>query len=222
MPDPLPARVDLAFHEELARMRTLYEFGIAEVLTKVQILRREFEQGHDYSPIEHVRQRVKSAEGIIAKANRIGCDLTIDDIRKNILDIAGIRITATFVSDIYWVADILARQPDITVRTVKDYVATPKPNGYRSLHLIVEVPVFLSGGTENVPVELQIRTMAMDFWASIEHKLSYKYLYDMPPALAAELTDAAAIAADLDERMGRLRDEVRPLPPASARSTIEP
>ncbi len=204
--------VDLAFREEVTRMRSLYEFGIAEVLTKVQILRREFEQDHDYSPIEHVRQRVKSVDGILDKAERLGCNPTIDCIRQHIVDIAGIRITGTFVSDLYWVADMLARQPDLTVRTVKDYVVKPKANGYRSLHLILEVPVFLSNHTENIPVELQIRTMAMDFWASIEHKLFYKYHKDMPPALAAELTDAATLAADLDERMGRLRDEVRPLP----------
>src|SRR5699024_10061202 len=110
-----------------------------------------------------------------------------------------------------------ARQPDITVRQIKDYVAQPKPNGYRSLHLIVEVPVFLSDHTEQVTVELQVRTMAMDFWASIEHKLNYKYDRDMPAHFAAELTDAAALAANLDERMGRLRDEVRPRP-ASAPS----
>ncbi|MDN4479826.1 GTP pyrophosphokinase [Demequina muriae] len=201
-----------ATREEIAHMRDLYQFGIDEVLTKVDILRREFERSHDYSPIEHVRSRLKSVDSIIAKAHRIGCDPTVDDVRASIADIAGIRITATFVSDLYWVADMLAQQPDLTIVTVKDYVAEPKPNGYRSLHLIVKVPVFLSSTTEHITVELQIRTMAMDFWASIEHKLFYKYRHDMPANLASELADAARLAATLDERMGTLRDEVRPMP----------
>lgn len=211
MPDAasLPAS---EFRDQVAKLRELYEFGIAEVLTKVGILRREFERNHDYTPIEHVRQRVKSVDAILEKVERTGCDRSVEEVRKNIQDIAGIRITAPFVSDLYWVADMLARQPDLTVHQVKDYVAEPKPNGYRSLHLILEVPVFLSDHTEHVTVELQVRTMAMDFWASVEHKLNYKYDRDMPAHLAAELTDAAALAADLDERMGRLRDEVRPRP----------
>ncbi|MFW2513802.1 GTP pyrophosphokinase [Demequina sp. SO4-13] len=198
--------------EDLARLRDLYQFGIDEVLTKVDILRREFERSHDYSPIEHVRSRLKSVDSMVAKAQRLGCEPTADGVRTAISDIAGIRITATFVSDLYWVADMLAHQPDLTVVTVKDYVAHPKPNGYRSLHLIVRVPVFLSATTEHITVELQIRTMAMDFWASIEHKLFYKYRHDMPQALANELADAARLAATLDERMGTLRDEVRPMP----------
>lgn len=201
-----------AVREEVAHLRDLYQFGIDEVLTKVNILRREFERSHDYSPIEHVRSRLKSVDSIIAKAHRIGCEPTVDDVRAHISDIAGIRITATFVSDLYWVADMLAQQPDLTIVTVKDYVAKPKANGYRSLHLIVQVPVFLSATTEHITVELQIRTMAMDFWASIEHKLFYKYRHDMPPSLAEELSDAARLAATLDERMGTLRDEVRPMP----------
>ncbi|MFW7414218.1 GTP pyrophosphokinase [Demequina sp. SO4-18] len=198
--------------EDLAHLRDLYQFGIDEVLTKVDILRREFERSHDYSPIEHVRSRLKSVDSIIAKAERLGCEPTVDEVRATLADIAGIRITATFVSDLYWVADMLAHQPDLTVVTIKDYVARPKPNGYRSLHLIVQVPVFLSATTEHITVELQIRTMAMDFWASIEHKLFYKYRDDMPQALADELADAARLAATLDERMGTLRDEVRPMP----------
>lgn len=203
---------DPAVREEVAHLRDLYQFGIDEVLTKVDILRREFERSHDYSPIEHVRSRLKSVDSILAKAQRVSCEPTIESVRTNITDIAGIRITATFVSDLYWVADMLAHQPDLTILTVKDYVANPKPNGYRSLHLIVQVPVFLSSTTEHITVELQIRTMAMDFWASIEHKLFYKYRDDMPRELKDELADAAALAASLDERMGTLRDEVRPMP----------
>ncbi|NEC93694.1 GTP pyrophosphokinase family protein, partial [Streptomyces sp. SID12501] len=125
-------------------------------------------------------------------------------IRERILDIAGIRITCSFVSDAYWVADMLASQPDVEVVRRKDYIAEPKANGYRSLHLIVRIPVFLSDRTEHVPVEVQIRTIAMDFWASVEHKLSYKYHGALPEDLRTELLDAAVTGAELDARMGRL------------------
>ena len=162
-------------HRELTTLRMHYQFGIDEVETKIDILRREFEQIHEYSPIEHVRARLKSTESMLEKAMRTGTDMTVAAIRERVLDIAGIRITCSFVSDVYWIADMLSQQPDLEVLTVNDYISSPKPNGYRSLHLIVRVPVFLSEHTEHVPVELQLRTIAMDFWASTEHKLSYKY-----------------------------------------------
>ncbi|MGO2822029.1 MAG: GTP pyrophosphokinase [Brachybacterium tyrofermentans] len=199
-------------HDELIQLRMHYQFGIDEVQTKVNILRQEFEQIHDYSPIEHVRSRLKSTESLIEKAVRTGGEMTVPAIRARVHDIAGVRITCSFVSDVYWIADMLRRQPDLETLTVKDYIAEPKPNGYRSLHLIVRVPVFLSEHTEYVPVELQLRTIAMDFWASTEHKLSYKYRKNLPGRLRAELDDAARVAADLDERMERMRDEIRPMP----------
>ena len=197
-------------HAELTTLQMHYQFGIDEVRTKVDILRREFELMHEYSPIEHVRTRLKSTESLIDKAVRTGGEMTIPAIRARVMDIAGIRITCSFVSDVYWIADMLARQRDLEVLTVKDYIASPKPNGYRSLHLIVQVPVYLSTHVEQVPVELQIRTIAMDFWASTEHKLSYKYERNLPPALRAELDDAARVADELDQRMERLRGEIRP------------
>ncbi|MGO2995726.1 GTP pyrophosphokinase [Brachybacterium alimentarium] len=203
-------------YEEFTQLRMHYQFGIDEVQTKVNILRQEFEQIHDYSPIEHVRSRLKSTESLIEKAVRTGGEMTIPAIRARIHDIAGVRITCSFVSDVYWIADMLSRQPDLEVLTVKDYIAAPKPNGYRSLHVIVQVPVFLSQHTEYVPVELQLRTIAMDFWASTEHKLSYKYEKNLPAPLRAELDDAARVAADLDERMERMRAEIRPMPEHSA------
>ncbi|WP_159499679.1 GTP pyrophosphokinase family protein [Microbacterium sp. 18062] len=195
-------------HDEFARFRLYYQFGIEEVLTKINILRQEFEQSHAYSPIEHVRSRLKSVESLLEKVVRVECDLAIPAIRDRVRDIAGIRITCSFVSDVYAIAGMLARQPDLTVVQTKDYIENPKDNGYQSLHLIVQVPVFLSDHTENVFVELQIRTIAMDFWASIEHKLSYKYRNELPRHLVAELDAAARSAADLDARMGRLRDEI--------------
>ncbi len=213
-PEELTARMRQV-HQELTTLRMHYQFGIDEVRTKVDILRREFELIHDYSPIEHVRARLKSTESLIEKAVRTGGDMTVPAIRERVRDIAGIRITCSFVSDVYWIADMLSRQRDLEVLTVKDYIAAPKPNGYRSLHLIVQVPVYLSTHTELVPVELQLRTIAMDFWASTEHKLSYKYRRNLPAPLRGELDDAARAAAELDARMERLRDEIRPLSPNS-------
>ena len=195
--------------EEFTRFRLYYQFGIEEVLTKVNILRQEFENTHAYSPIEHIRSRLKSPESLIAKVVRYGCEPTIPAVRARVRDIAGIRITCSFESDVYWIASMLTKQPDVTLVQTKDYIANPKPNGYRSLHLIIQVPVFLSDHTELVFVEIQIRTIAMDFWASVEHKLFYKYRQALPEHLVAELDDAAQIAAELDERMARLRDEIR-------------
>lgn len=204
---------------ELARFRMGYEFGIEEMLTKIRILRAEFRQTHDHNPIEHVTSRLKSMDSILEKAARYGCPTDPDTIRERVLDIAGIRITTSFVSDAYWVADMLSSQPDVEVVRRKDYVAEPKDNGYRSLHLIVRIPVFLSDRTEHVPVEVQIRTIAMDFWASVEHKLSYKYRGALPDHLRTELLDAALSAAELDDRMSRLRDEVRDLGAQGATGT---
>lgn len=197
---------------DLARFRMYYQFGIDEILTKVHILRREFEETHAYSPIEHVKSRLKSIDSLMAKVARIGCELHIPTIRERVRDIAGIRITCSFLSDVYWIASMLADQPDVTVVETKDYIAAPKANGYQSLHLIVQVPVFLSDHTEDVFVELQIRTIAMDFWASVEHTLSYKYSHDLPEPLAAELTATARVATDLDRRMARLREEIQRTP----------
>lgn len=214
-PEELAARMRQV-HEELTTLRMHYQFGIDEVQTKVNILRQEFELIHEYSPIEHVRTRLKSTESLVDKAMRTGGDMTIAAIRERVMDIAGIRITCSFISDVYWIADMLSRQHDLEVLTVKDYIAAPKPNGYRSLHLIVQVPVYLSEHTELVPVELQLRTIAMDFWASTEHKLSYKYRKNLPARLQAELDDAARVATDLDERMERLRTEIRPRPASAS------
>ena len=199
-------------HDEFVQLRMHYQFGIDEVETKVNILRQEFELIHDYSPIEHVRSRLKSTESLIEKAVRTGGEMTLPAIRERVTDIAGIRITCSFVSDVYWIAEMLSRHQDLEVLAVKDYIASPKPNGYRSLHLIVQVPVYLSQHTEMVPVELQLRTIAMDFWASTEHKLSYKYRKNLPARLQEELDDAARVAADLDQRMERLRGDIRPMP----------
>jgi putative GTP pyrophosphokinase len=198
-------------HQRLNRFRLRYKFAIDEVTTKIAILREEFEETYDHSPIEHVRSRLKSPDSLFAKATKRGAHASLETIAETVRDIAGVRVVCPFVSDVYWIKDMLTRQSDVTVLEVEDYITSPKPNGYRSLHLNIEIPVFLSDRTELVPVELQLRTIAMDFWASVEHAIYYKYDATVPPTLLDELADAARTAADLDDRMTRLRDEVRSL-----------
>jgi len=194
--------------DELQRFLLPYRFGLAEVSTKIDILRDEFAYLHDYNPIEHVSSRVKTPDSLVEKVSRKGVDPDFDSIRANITDIAGIRITTSFTADAYRLFDLLTAQRDISVRRVKDYIAHPKPNGYKSLHAILEVPVFLSTGTLSVPVEVQFRTIAMDFWASLEHKIYYKFASQVPSDLLGELKDAADSAAQLDARMERLHQEL--------------
>lgn len=196
---------------DLAPFLMPYKFAVDEMTTKIEILRQEFVHLHDYNPIEHVESRIKSPRGIIAKARRLGCPPDLDVMGSRIHDIAGVRVVCSFESDVYTTFDLLGSQVDVTVVEVEDYIAAPKPNGYRSLHAIVEVPVFMATGERAVEVELQLRTVAMDFWASTEHKIFYKYGQAVPASLLAELTDAAATAAELDARMQRLHREVASL-----------
>jgi putative GTP pyrophosphokinase len=197
-----------AMRDEFQRFLLEYQFGLREVETKLGILRDEFQLMHDYNPIEHVSSRVKTADSLVDKVVRKGVEPTFDGIRAGIMDIAGVRVTTSFTNDAYRLFDLLTQQDDITVREVKDYIAAPKANGYKSLHVIVEVPVFLSSGRVEVPVEVQFRTIAMDFWASLEHKIYYKYAGAVPEGLVAELKDAADSAALLDARMERLHHEL--------------
>jgi putative GTP pyrophosphokinase len=203
-----------AMRDEFQRFLLEYQFGLKEVETKIEILRDEFLHMHDYNPIEHVSSRVKSPDSIAEKVVRKGIDPGFPSIRESITDVAGIRITVSFVADAYRLFDLLTRQDDITILTVKDYIAEPKPNGYKSLHAIVQVPVFLSSGRVDVPVEVQFRTIAMDFWASLEHKIYYKFDRSVPAHLLDSLKDAADTAAELDARMEQLHREVHATDPA--------
>lgn len=209
---PLPGGEVVAFarrmREEFSKFMMEYEFAVDEVLTKVTILRREFLHLRRYNPIEHVTSRVKNPDSILEKAVRKGCEPRLGAIREQITDIAGIRITCSFIADTYDVLEALTSQDDIRVLQVKDYIATPKPNGYKSLHAIIEIPVFLSTGAVPVIVEVQIRTIAMDFWASLEHKIFYKYQGTVPDHLASDLIEAAKAAEHLDRRMEQLHAEV--------------
>jgi len=195
---------------DVRRFLMVYKFGLDEMLTKVNILREELRMGED-CPIEHVTSRLKTFESLAAKVDRKGVPFTVDHVREAIHDVAGIRIVCSFVSDVYLVADMLTRQPDVELVATKDYIAEPKANGYKSLHLIVDTPVHMSDRTVTARVELQLRTVAMDFWASLEHKIFYKYDEAVPAQLRAELTEAAHIADRLDSTMQRLHREVRDL-----------
>lgn len=197
------------FKEEITRFMMRYRFALSEMETKIEILQEEFQLLHDYTPIEHVKSRLKSPESILKKMHRKNIPLTFPSIRENIHDIAGIRITCSFISDIYRISNMLARQSDLTIIEKEDYIKNPKPNGYQSLHMLVQVPVFMSDHEELITVEIQIRTIAMDFWASLEHKIYYKYNQTVPPHLLAELKEAAVTASALDHKMEQIHNEVK-------------
>lgn len=193
---------------KLTRFVMSYKFALAEMNTKIDILKQEFEYIHDYNPIEHVNSRLKTPEKILEKVYRKGYEMSMESIRENIRDIAGIRIICSFISDIYKISDMLQKQKDIKVIECKDYIKNPKPNGYKSLHLIVKIPVFMSDREDEVFVEIQIRTIAMDFWASLEHKIYYKYSKEVPEELIEELKNAANTVSQLDEKMENIHRKV--------------
>lgn len=208
--DPRLQQEFFEISEELNGFLMLYGFGLEEMLTKINILKQELtHNGASASPIEHVSHRLKRPSSIAEKARRLGCSAGFDDVRAKVWDIAGIRVVCSFVGDAYVVLDMLKRQPDVVVVEVRDYIANPKPSGYKSLHLIVDIPVFLSERTELVRVEIQIRTVAMDFWASLEHKIHYKYHRDVPQSLRDELVSVAAATERLDQQMEQLHRESR-------------
>ncbi len=183
----------------------MYKFAVDELRVKLENLDEEFRLLQDYNPIEHIRYRVKKPASIIEKLERLGLDPTIKNARENIFDIAGIRIISAFTADMYRIAEIIKNRPEIRVVKVKDYIQNPKPNGYRSLHLHIEYPVSLSTGTEIIRVEIQIRTIAMDFWASIEHKIYYRYRHKAPSEIQGELKGCADMISNLDDRMYNLK-----------------
>ncbi|MGM9924999.1 MAG: GTP pyrophosphokinase family protein [Bacillus sp. (in: firmicutes)] len=185
-----------------------YKFALDEINTKLKILNEEFQILHDHNPIEHIKSRLKNPQSIKKKLDRKGIELTMENIERHIRDIAGIRVTCSFITDIYKIHDLIKNQDDIEVVDVKDYIANPKDNGYESLHLIVKVPVFLTDRTEKVYVEIQIRTIAMDFWASLEHKIYYKFQQDVPDELTSELKAAAEMVHFLDHKMKDIKEQM--------------
>ena len=192
------------------QLMSYYRCAIMEVETKFKVLNEQFSLQYDRNPIETIKSRLKSQEGIVKKLKRKDYPFSLQSIEENINDIAGVRVICSFPEDIYLLAECLLQQDDINLIEVKDYIKNPKPNGYRSLHLIIEVPIFLSNEKKNMKVEVQLRTIAMDFWASLEHKLYYKK--DIPEEktdiLAKELFECAQISADLDSRMEKIRNRI--------------
>jgi putative GTP pyrophosphokinase len=182
----------------------LYLSATREIATKLKNLNDDFKYGKDRNPIHHIKTRVKTPKSIMDKLIRRGYELSVESARKNLTDIAGVRVICSYIDDIYLIADLLTSQDDIKVIRISDYIKNPKPNGYRSLHLIVTVPVFLSASTELVKVEIQIRTIAMDFWASLEHDLSYTLTEEKTEAVTRELKDCANVIANTDMRMQTL------------------
>lgn len=206
---PAVAQALDAMRAEFDRFDLEYRSALAQVETRLEVLQDEFTHLHDYNPIEHIATRVKSAQSILRKATARGLTFDLDALRTEITDIAGARVVVSFTADVYRVFELFTAQPDIELLQVKDYIADPKPSGYRSLHCIVHVPVHFSTGMRNVAVELQLRTSAMDFWASLEHKINYKFDGDIPPHIVTELTAAADVANELDARMEHLHRQVR-------------
>lgn len=186
-----------------------YKFALDAVETKLNILNEEFQFIHDYNPIEHMKTRIKAPESVMKKLQRKGLNISLEDAKEHIRDIAGVRVICSFSTDIYQIVDMISKQSDVRVVEIKDYVINPKPNGYQSIHLLIEIPVFLTDRTEYVLVEIQIRTIAMDFWASLEHKIYYKFNEQIPPHIQEQLKGSADMIHLLDRQMLALNVEVQ-------------
>lgn len=195
--------------EEWKSTLFLYNSALREISTKFEILNDEFKLAHSYNPIEHVTSRIKSPESIAKKIRKKKKELTVENIVKYVNDVAGIRVICSFTSDIYRLADAIANQNDVKVLRVKDYITNPKPNGYKSYHMIVTVPIFLTDNVIETKVEIQIRTIAMDFWASLEHKIYYKFEGNAPERIRKDLRECADIIQYLDQKMMSLNAEIQ-------------
>lgn len=194
----------------MERLMAYYRCALMEVETKFRVLNEQFSLQYDRNPIESIKTRVKSMDSILEKIKRKNIPFSLESIEANLYDIAGVRVVCSFPEDIYLLADCLLSQDDITLIERKDYIKNPKPSGYRSLHLIIEVPIFLENEKRPMKVEVQFRTIAMEFWASLEHKLRYKKNIPESEAeeLAKELTECAKASAELDKKMEEIRDRI--------------
>lgn len=191
--------------EEIEEMLMIYRSGIREISTKLEILNDDFQVRKQRNPIAYIKSRVKTPKSIYEKLGRKGFEISLKSAWENLDDIGGIRVICPYVDDIYTVADMLVAQDDVTLREKKDYIQNPKENGYRSLHLVLEIPVFFAEVVRPVRVEVQIRTIAMDFWASLEHQLRYKGSGKVTEEMSHELKDCAEVIADTDLRMQHIR-----------------
>jgi putative GTP pyrophosphokinase len=197
---------------EWQEMMTKYNCAIREIRTKFEVLNDELSIRSNRNPIHGIYSRIKNPRSILDKLHRKGMDLTMDNVRTEINDIAGVRVICDFADDIYEIADMLLKQDDIKLISYKDYIRAPKPNGYRSYHMIVETPVFFSEGKEMMKVEVQLRTIAMDFWASLEHELRYKKDLDKKTLnqISEDLLNCANTIADVDNQMMNIKDQLYP------------
>ena len=193
---------------EFRQMMMMYSCAIKEIKTKLQVLNDELSIKRQRNPIEFIKTRVKQPDSIASKLRRKGYPVTVQSVFENLSDVAGVRVICAFIDDIYKVADMLTAQDDIELIKRKDYIKNPKMNGYRSLHLIIEVPVFFSDHKEQIRVEVQIRTIAMDFWASLEHQLKYKKDIDDAESIMYELRACADVINRADYHMQSLRDRI--------------
>lgn len=205
--------IEEAFEDggEIARFRRMimrYRCAMLEVKTKLDVLNAELSLQTSRNPFETIKCRIKSPRSILEKLERNHLPLTVENAEKNLNDIAGIRVICSFPDDIYMLADCLLEQDDIKLIAKKDYIKNPKPNGYRSLHLILEVPIFLTDEKKPMRVEVQFRTIAMDFWASLEHKLKYKKHIKKAESISNELFYCAELIAQLDGRMQQIREKI--------------
>lgn len=199
-------------HENVEEWNTaifLYKSALKEVNTKLEILNDEFQHVHQYNPIEHIKTRIKTSASIVKKLHRLGIDSTIENMVRHVNDIAGVRLICSFTSDIYRLAEMIGKQSDLKVLSIKDYIKNPKPSGYKSYHMLVSVPIFLSDSTVDTKVEIQIRTIAMDFWASLEHKIYYKFEGNAPDYISMDLRECAEMVSSLDEKMLSLNEAIQ-------------
>ena len=197
--------------DEFARLKKImlvYEWGHKILLTKLRIIVEDYKHFQSNNPIENITSRMKAPESIAGKLHGLNAELTAENAKKHIKDIAGIRVICTYARDIYSLAYLLRCMPETKVLSEKDYVSNPKPSGYRGYHFLMEIPVYYSGNVENIPVEVQLRTAAMDFWATLEHKVKYKYKEHIPRHLSDELVVCAEKIAELDDRMFMIQDAI--------------
>ena len=187
----------------------IYSSALKQISVKLEILNDEFQHVHRYNPIEHIKSRIKTPESIVKKLKKHGYESTIQNMIEHVNDIAGIRVICSFTSDIYRIADMIRNQSDIKVIAVKDYLVSPKSSGYKSYHMLVTVPVYLSDRIVDTKVEIQIRTVAMDFCASLEHKINYKFEGNAPAYIKNELIECSKMASELDRRMLSLNEEIQ-------------
>ena len=187
----------------------VYNAALKQINTKLEILNDEFQHVHQYNPIEHIKTRIKTPESIVKKLRRYGHETSIENMVRYINDIAGVRLICSFTSDIYRLAEMIGNQSDLKVLSIKDYIKNPKESGYKSYHMLVSVPIFLSDSVVDTKVEIQIRTIAMDFWASLEHKIYYKFEGNAPDYISRELKECAKMVSELDDKMLSLNEAIQ-------------